>query len=224
MKGIKLLLIAITVQISFMLEAKINVGIEVMPQLSSRISWSAGVDLEIPVTDKLYLSPGAYYSSRHRYDESLWETTEYHPEGDIPISYEKASINIFGDYIHIPFLVGFNSYSNSSYTIKVAGGIYYACLLGGKSTIKMDDNGDVSDMVVPSFKSVIDRRSDFGLCVEAKCLLYKHYQIGINLQHGLIKIYDGMDVQGMRDSYLYHRLGPGVRFHQSAGISLGYVF
>lgn len=224
MKGIRILLIAIAAQISFMLEAQIHVGIEAMPQLSSRLSWSAGVYMEIPISAKLYLSPGLFYSSRHRYNESLWETFEHTPDGEVPISYEKASINIHGDYIHIPFLIGYKEYTRSNYTIKIAGGIYYAYLLGGKSKITMDDNGNVSEMLMPSYVTAIDYRSDFGLCVEAKCLLRKHYQIGVNLQHGLRKIYQGFDMPGIRDPYMYHRLGPGILFHQSAGLSIGYLF
>ena len=224
MKYIKFLLIAVAAFIPLMLKAKINVGIEVMPQLSSRLSWSAGVNLEIPVTDKLYLSSGAFYSSRHRYGESLWTTYEYTPEGEVPVSYEKASIDVHGDYIHIPFLIGYKGYTRPNYTIKVAGGFYYAYLLGGKSKIKMDDNGNVSEMSKPSFITAIDHRSDFGLCVEAKCLLYRHYQIGINVQHGLRKIYQGFDMPGIHDQYMNHRLSPGVQFHQSVGLSLGYLF
>ena len=224
MKGIRLLLIAMVANISFILEAKVNVGIEMMPQLSSRLSWSAGLNLEIPITAKLYLSPGMFYSSRQRYNDSLWETFEYTPEGDVPISYEKASINTHGDYLHIPFLIGCKAYSRHDYSIKVAGGIYYAYLLGGKSKIKMDDNGKVSEILMPSYMTAIDYRSDFGLCVEAKCLLRKHYQIGLNLQHGLRKIYQGFNMPGIRDPFINHRLGPGIQFHQSIGLSLGYMF
>lgn len=226
MKGIRLLLIAIAMNISFILEAKINVGIEVMPQLTSRLSWNAGVNIDIPVTDKLYLSSGAFYSSRHRYDESLWETYEYTPDVYVPISYEKASIDVHGDYIHIPFLIGYKGYTRPNYTIRVASGFYYAYLLGGKSKIKMDDNGNISEVSMPSIITAIDHRSDFGLCVEAKCLLYRHYQIGINVQHGLRKIYQGFDMPGggISDPYLNHRLVPGVQFHQSIGLSFGYLF
>ena len=224
MRYIKTLLITIATFAPLMLEAKINVGIEVMPQLSSRLSWCTGVNLEISVTDKLFLSSGAFYSSRHRYGESLWKTYEYTPDGEVPVSYEKVSIDVHGDYIHIPFLIGYKGYTRPDYTIKVAGGFYYAYLLGGKSKIKMDDNGNISEMVVPSFVTAIDHKSDFGLCVEAKCLLHGHYQIGINVQHGLRKIYQGFDMPGIRDPYISHRLGPGVRFHQSIGLSLGYLF
>ncbi|MDE6552120.1 MAG: PorT family protein [Muribaculaceae bacterium] len=224
MKCIRLLLIAIFANISFILDAKVNVGIEVLPQLSSRFSWSAGVNLEIPIANRLYLSPGAFYSSRHRHDESSWEISEYTPAGDEQISYEKASINIHGDYLHIPFLIGYKGYTRHGHTIKIAGGIYYAYLLGGKSKIKMDDNGNFSEMVVPSFVTAIDYKSDYGLCVEAKCLLYGNYQIGLNVQHGLRKIYQGFNMPGIRDPYISHRLGPGVRFHQSIGLSLGYMF
>lgn len=224
MKGLKLLLVAIAAQLSFTIYAKVNVAVEVLPQLSSRPSWSGGVNLEIPISDKLFLSPGIFYSTRHKYDKSSWETIEYHPDGVIPISYEKASINTHGDYIHIPFLLGFNSFPHGSYTIKIAAGMYYACLLGGKSKIKMDDNGNESEMIMSSFGTAISKRSDFGLCVEAKCLIHRHYQIGINLQHGLIKIYQGYAVAGIQDPFMFHRLGPGVQFHQSIGLSLGYLF
>ena len=224
MKGIRLLLIAITMQIFFVLEAKINIGIEVVPQLTSRLSWNAGVNIEIPVTDKLYLSSGAFYSLRHRYDESLWETYEYISDGKVPISYEKVSIDVHGDYIHIPFLIGYKCYARPNYTIKGAGGFYYACLLGGKSKIKMDDDGSISELSMPSFITAIDHRSDFGLCVEAECLLFRHYQIGINVQHGLRRIYQGFDIPGLREPYLNHRLVPGVQFHQSVGLSFGYLF
>lgn len=224
MKCIKCLLIAITALVPFMINAEINVGIEAMPQMSSRLSWSAGVNLEIPISAKVYLSPGILYSSRHRYNDSLWETYEHTPDSEEIISYEKASINIHGDYINVPILIGYKGYTRSNYTIKVAGGIYYAYLLGGKSKIKMDDNGSLSEIVMPTFVTAIDHRSDFGLCVEAKCLLCRHYQIGINVQHGLRKIYQGFDMPGISDPYLYHRLGSGVQFHQSLGLSLGYLF
>lgn len=224
MKGFKLLLIAIASQISFMIDAKVNLGIEVMPQLSSRLSWCGGVNLEIPVSDKLFLSPGIFYSSRHRYNESLWETFEYQPDGNIPISYEKASIRTHGNYLQVPFMVGLNSFTRGNYTIKIAAGAYYAYPLGGKSKIEMDDNGDVSEIIMYSFGTAIVKRSDFGLCLEAKCLLHRHYQIGLNLQQGLIKNYIGYDVAGIHDNYTYHRLGPGVQFHQSVGLSIGYLF
>lgn len=224
MRGLKCLLIIIVAFVPFMINAKINVGIEAMPQLSSRLSWSAGVNLEIPITTNLYLSSGLLYSSRHRYNDSSWNTYAHTPDGEEIISYEKASINIHGDYIHVPFFIGYKGYTRSNYTIKVAGGIYYAYLLGGKSKIKMDDNGNLSEIVMPTFVTAIDHRSDFGLCVEAKCLLCRHYQIGINVQHGLRKIYQGFDMPGIHDPYLNHRLGSGVQFHQSVGLSFGYLF
>lgn len=217
-------LIAFFSLISLMLSAKVNVGIEVMPQFSDRLSWEAGINLEIPVGDKLYFSPGVAYSSRHRYDQSLLEITKYHPEGDVLVSYEKASLDVKGNYINIPFLVGYKSHVGSAYTIKVACGIYYAYGFSGKSKLKMDDNGEVTQMFLPSYKTAIAKRADCGLCVEAKCLFFGHYQIGLNLQHGLRKIYQGHDVQEINDPFSFHRLGPGVQYHQSIGLSIGYLF
>lgn len=208
----------------FSLSAKVNVGFEVMPQFSDRLSWEAGVNLEIPLGNRLYLSPGLSYSLRHRYNQSLIEITKYSPEGEMLASYEKASLDVKANYINIPFLVGYKGYIGSAYTIKVAGGIYYAYCMSGKSKLAMDDNGNVSQMLIPSFETVIAKRSDFGLCVEAKCLLYKHYQVGLNLQHGLAKIYQGHYVQQINDPLSFHRLGPGLQFHQSIGLSLGYLF
>lgn len=210
--------------ISLTISSKVNVGVEVMPQFSSRVSWTAGVKLEIPIVDKLYFSTGVAYSSRHRYNQSLLETTEFHPEGNVISSYEKASIDVKGNYINIPLLVGYKSYVGSTYTIKLAGGIYYAYGVSGKSKLKMDDNGDISQMFLPSFKTAIGHRSDYGLCIDANCLLYSHYYIGLNLQHGLRKIYEAIEMQGINDPFLFHRLGPGVRFHQSIGLSIGYLF
>lgn len=224
MKGVKIFFLAIVGWLPFLLNAKINIGIEVMPQLTNRLSWATGINVEIPVTGQVYLSPGVFYSTRHRYDESLWQTYEYHPDGDIPTDYEKATMNIHGDYINVPFLIGFKSANNSTYNIKVAGGIYYAYCLGGKSKLRMDNNGDVSHMRLPSYETVIGKRGDFGLCLEVKYLLHSHYQIGLNLQHGLREIYKTHDVQGIKDTTMFHELNPGVRFHQSIGLSLGYIF
>ncbi len=224
MSNIKIFLLAIFSLMAFILNAKVNVGIEVMPQFSSRISWGAGVNLEIPLGDKLYLSPGLGYSLRHRYGESLFKITECRPEGDVVASYEKASIDVKGSYINVPFLVGYKGYIGSAYTIKLAGGVYYAYCTSGKSKLTMDENGSVSQMHLPSCGTVIAKRSDFGLCIEAKCLLHRHFQVGLNLQHGLIKIYEGLDVQTGLDPWTFHRLGPGVQFHQSIGLSLGYLF
>lgn len=223
MRNIKIYLLAIFSLISFILNAKVNVGVEVMPQFSDRLSWGAGVNLEIPLGNKLYISPGLGYSLRHRYNQSLIEITEYSPEGDVLASYEKASIDVKGNYIHIPILLGYKGNIASSYTIKVAGGIYYAHCMSGKSKLTMDDNGNVSQMYLPSYGTVIAKRSDIGLCVEAKCLFHKHYQVGLNLQHGLRKIYQGFDVQRINDPLSFHRLGPGIQFHQSIGLSLGYL-
>lgn len=220
----KFLLIAFFTLMSLKLSAKVSVGIEVMPQFSDRLSWEAGINLEIPVGDKFYFSPGIAYSSRHRYDHSLIEITEHHPEGDVLASYEKASLDVKGNYVNIPFLVGYKGHVGSNYAIKVAGGIYYAYGFSGKSKLKMDDNGDVTQMFLPSYKTAIAKKADYGLCVEAKCLLYGHYQIGLNLQHGLRKIYQGHDVQMIIDPFFFHRLGPGVQFHQSIGLSIGYLF
>ncbi|MBD5358362.1 MAG: PorT family protein [Bacteroides sp.] len=224
MNSKKFSVLAFFTLLSLTLSAKVNVGIEVMPQFSNRFSWEAGINLEIPVGDKLYFSPGIAYSCRHRYNQSLIEITEFHPEGDVVSSYEKASIDVKGHYINIPFLVGYKSYVGSTYTIKIAGGIYYAYGMSGKSKLKMDANGDVAQMFLPSFKTAIGNRSDYGLCIEANCLLYSHYQIGLNLQHGLRKIYKATEVQGINDPFSFHSLGPGVRFHQSIGLSIGYLF
>ncbi len=224
MKALKSFLLAIITLMPFILHAKINVGIEVMPQLSNRFSWGAGINMEFPLAEKLYLSPGVSYSTRHRYDESLWQTYEYSPDGNIPTDYEKASMNIHGDYINIPLLIGFKSTSRTDYAVKVAGGFYYAYCLGGKSKIKMDCNGDVSQIKVPTFETALGKRADFGLCLEVKYLLRSHYQIGLNVQHGLRSVYQPFEVQGKDDTTMFHDLNPGVRFHQSIGLSLGYVF
>ncbi|MDE6341369.1 MAG: outer membrane beta-barrel protein [Muribaculaceae bacterium] len=217
-------LMALLTLISFALSAKVNVGIEVMPEFSDRFSWEAGINLEIPVGDKLYVSPGVEYSLRHRYNQSLIEITEYHPEGNVVAAYEKASVDVRGNYISIPCLVGYKREIGSTYAIKVAGGIYYAYGFSGKSKLKLDDNGSVTQMSLPSYYNTIAKKSDYGLCVEAKCILYGHYQIGLNLQHGLRKIYQGLYVQGMRDPMSLHRVGPGIQYHQSVGLSIGYLF
>ena len=224
MRNIKIYLLAIFSLTSYILNAKVNVGIEVMPQFSDRLSWGAGVNLEIPFGNKLYISPGLSYSLRNRYNQSLIEITKYSPEGDMLTSYEKVSLDVKANYINIPFLVGYKGYIGLAYTIKVAGGIYYAYCMSGKSKLTMDNNGNVSQMLLPSFETVIANRSDFGLCVEAKCLLYKHYQVGLNLQHGLTRNYQGHYVQVINDPISFHRLGPGIQFHQSIGLSLGYLF
>ncbi len=208
---------------AFALSAKVNVGIEAMPQLSNRPSWSAGVNLDIPVADRVYLSPGVYYSTRHRYCESLWQTYEFHPDGNVPTDYEKASAHIHADYLTVPLLVGFKA-SRPGYAFKVAGGLYYAYCLGGKSTLTQDYNGNVSEVRIPSRKTFIGRRPDFGLCFEVKYLLRGHYQVGLNLQQGLREVYQPLGVQGLKDPLMFHELRPGVRFHQSIGLSLGYVF
>lgn len=152
------------------------------------------------------------------------EVTEYHPEGDVVAAYEKASLDVRGNYINIPFLVGYKGYNGSKYTVKVAGGIYYAYGFSGKSKLKIDDNGDVTEEFLPSYNIAIDKRADYGLCVEAKCLLYGHYQIGLNLQQGLRKIYQRLDVPQIRDPFFSHGLGPGIQCHQSIGLSIGYLF
>lgn len=210
--------------IALIASAKVNVGIEVIPQLSTRLSWSAGVNLEIPVNNKMYLSTGISYSTRNRYFDSLIETMEYHPEGDIPADYEKISMNVHADYINIPVLVGYQGTLGSNNVIKVAGGLYYAYCLGGKSKLKMDNNGDVSQETMPSLVTVINNRSDVGLCVEVKYLFLRHFQVGLNIQHGLVKLYQGFTMPGLNDSMIAHNLTPGVKFHQSIGLSLGYVF
>ncbi len=224
MKGERLFSTAMFLFMAFLLNAKVNVGVEVMPQLSTKLSWSAGVNVEIPLNAKLYLSPGVFYSQRHKYGESLWEFYDYLPEGAALTSYEKASVSVFADYISIPIMFGVKKTVNADNAIKIAGGIYYACLLGGKSKLRMDDNGDVSEYKLRSYGNVIDGRSDFGLCVDASYLFHKHYQIGINLQHGLRKIYQSYEMPGIKDEFVTHRLTPGVRFHQSLGLSLAYVF
>ena len=221
---IKIFLLVIFSLTSYILNAKVNVGIEVMPQFSDKLSWGAGVNLEIPLGNKLYLSPGLSYSLRHRYNQSLIEITKYSPEGDMLTSYEKASLDVKANYINIPFLVGYKGYIGSAFTIKAAGGIYYAYCMSGKSKLTMDDNGSVSQMLLPFIETAIAKRSDFGLCFEAKCLFYKHYQVGLNLQHGLTKIYKGHYVQVINDPLSFHRLGPGIQYHQSIGLSFGYLF
>lgn len=224
MKGNKFFLIAIASFMAFALKAKVNAAVELMPQLSNHPSWSAGMNLEIPLTGSLYLSPGVNYSTRHRYGESLWQVYEYHPDGDIPTDYEKASVNIHADYLTVPLLVGFKGTVSSDNTIKLAGGVYYAYCLGGKSKIKVDYNGDMTQIRVPSYETVLGKRSDFGLCFEVKCLLHRHYQIGLNLQQGLKSIYQTHEVQSKEDPERFHELRSGVKFHQSIGFSVGYVF
>ena len=69
MSHTKFSVLAFFMLIYFSLSAKVNVGFEVMPQFSDRLSWGAGVNLEIPLGNKLYLSPGLSYSLRHRYNQ-----------------------------------------------------------------------------------------------------------------------------------------------------------
>lgn len=223
MKGVRFLSLVVAALAAFALSAKVNVAVEVMPQLSNRLSWGAGMQLEVPVAPKVYLAPGLYYSKRHRYCESLWQTYEYHPDGDIPTDYEKASAHVSADWLSVPLLVGFKAI-RPSYAVKLAAGVYYAYCLGGKSKLREDNNGNATDVKLPSCKTFIGNRSDFGLCFEIKYLLRGHYQVGLNLQQGLREIYQTLEVQGMRDPMMFHELRPGVRFHQSIGLSLGYVF
>lgn len=223
MKGRGILTFFVAMLAVFTISAKVNVGVEVVPQLSNRPSWSAGVCMDVPVSDRVYLSPGLYYSTRHRYCESLWQSYEYHPDGVIPTDYEKASAHIHADYISVPLLVGFKAI-RPAYTIKLAAGVYYAYCLGGKSKLRQDYNGNATEVKLPSCKTFISPRQDFGICFEVKYLLRGHYQMGLNLQQGLREIYQTLGVQGMKEPLMFHDLRPGVRFHQSIGLSLGYVF
>lgn len=223
MKIIRILSIIVFAFAPIMLFAKIGVGIEIMPQLSSRFSWAAGVNLDVPISDRLYFSPGVFYSMRHRGDESLMQTYEYHPEGDKPTDYDKTTLNMHADYIHVPLLVGWNAsqYDNS---VKVACGVYFAYCVGGNSTIKQDFNGEMTQYDNSTSGTLVGNKLDFGLCLEAKYLFRKHYQIGINIQQGLRDIYKSIYMPAKIDTAFSHHLRPGVRMHQSIGLSLGYVF
>lgn len=227
MKGRGILTFFVAVLPVFTISAKVNVGVEVVPQLSNRPSWSAGVSMEVPLADRVYFSPGLHYSTRHRYCESLWETYEYHPEGPIPTEYEKVSAHIHAEYLSVPLLVGFKA-TRPAYTIKLAAGVYYAYCLGGKSRLRHDYDGNVMNNKLPSCKTFISPRQDFGICFEVNYLLRGHYQMGLNLQQGLREIYQTLGVQSVKyemgDNPMFHDLRPGVRFHQSIGLSLGYVF
>lgn len=223
MKIIRILSVIAIALAPIMLFAKIGVSVEVMPQLSSRFSWSAGVNVDVPVSDRIYFSPGIFYSTRHRGDESLLQTYEYHPEGDTPTDYDKSTLNMHADYIQVPLLMGWNV-SRDYNSVKVACGVYFAYCVGGSSTAKQDFNGDVTKYNISTSGTLVRNKLDFGLCLEAKYLWRKHYQIGINIQQGLRDIYDSVWMPSKMDTALSHQLRPGVRMHQSIGISLGYVF
>lgn len=224
MRYLRIIFILMLSLITLETNAKVKVGIEVMPQLSTRLSWSIGANLEIPVSEKMFFATGAFYSTRHRYSESLIQTMEYHPDGLIPTDYEKVSLNIHANCVNIPVLIGFQNQIGTNNAIKVAGGLYYAYYTGGKSKLQIDNNGEVDEEIWPSLLTAINKRSDIGLSIEVKYLLHEHYQIGINLQHGLVKLYQGFEMAGLKDPMATHSLTPGVKFHQSIGLSLGYLF
>ena len=223
MKIIKTLCIIAFALAPIMLFAKIRIGVEVMPQFSSRFSWAAGVNVDVPISDRICFSPGLFYSMRHRGDESLLQTYEFHPEGDLPTDYDKSTLNMYADYVQIPLLLGWHAsrYDNS---VKVACGVYLAYCVGGNSTIRQDTNGYKTQYNISTLGALVKEKLDFGLCIEAKYLWRRHYQIGINIQQGLRGIYDAIYVSGNMDTAQTHQLRPGVRMHQSVALSLGYVF
>jgi hypothetical protein len=214
----KVIIASLMIMATSNMDSQTKFNVEAGPQYSPNLSWRIGVNSEIPISNRLSVVPGIYWSSRHRVTkESISHTDE---EG----TYNKSKESSFhANYITLPVRLGIRiSRLNSINKLQILVGPYIAYGTNGKGTITETVNGIKNDVKYDSFENngMFKSRWDYGLDSEIQYTYKNKIKLGVFVENGFKKLYESdNDFEKVIDELFKVNMN-----NISAGIVVGYQF
>ena len=212
--SIALLLIMATLNVNSQTKFSIEAG----PQYSPDLSWRIGVNSDIPISSRLSVVPGLYWSNRHRVTK---ENSSYEDEGG---TYNKSKESSYSaNYITLPVRLGIRiSRLNSINKLQILVGPYIAYGTNGNGTITKIVTGIENDVKYDSFgnNGMYKSRWDYGLDSEIQYTYKNKFQLGVFVESGFKKLYESdNDFEKVMDDLFKINT-----VNVTAGIVVGYQF
>lgn len=193
-------------------------SVEAGPQYSPNLSWRIGLNSEIPISNRLSVVPGLYWSNRHRITK---ESFSYTDENE---SYNKSNESSFhANYITLPVRLGIRiSRLNSINKLQILVGPYIAYGTNGKGTVTYIKNGIETATKYDSFgdNGMYKSRWDYGLDSEIQYTYKNRIKLGAYVESGFKKLYESDNDFGKVIDELFKVNTINV----TAGIVVGYQF
>ncbi len=202
--------------------SQVNYSVELGPQLSTALSWRAGVALDIPINNRYSIASGFYYVTRHHTDSETTNVSVGNPDtGDRDIFSMTADYNTHGRYIQIPVGLGLNFDRANGDHYALIVGCYMAYGIGGKTKVRTESRNTVKRTEYSSFgDGFIHPRFDYGLNVEYKYAFHGHFQLGAYAEVGFKQIYHSPSIY----SEILSELFKINAINLTLGVSVGYRF
>ena len=193
-------------------------SVEAGPQYSPNLSWRIGLNSEIPISNRLSVVPGLYWSNRHRITK---ESFSYTDENE---SYNKSNESSFhANYITLPVRLGIRiGRLNSINKLQILVGPYIAYGTNGKGTVTNIKNGIETATKYDSFgnNGMYKSRWDYGLDSEIQYTYKNKFKLGVFVESGFKKLYESdNDFEKVMDDLFKINT-----VNVTAGIVVGYQF
>lgn len=151
----------------------------------TRTSFNAGVMVDIPLLQSIYLQSGLYYTSKGFKDKGDdWKTT--------------AS----ADFIELPILASYRYDFGDAAQLQFNFGPYFAYGIGGKWK-EENGNKEYSD----DFFDDDTHKFDMGLQVGGGVTISQHYYIGVAYEWGLTNLWKDSDDDSLKSKNLMINVG-----------------
>jgi hypothetical protein len=142
----------------------------------TRTSFNAGVSVDIPLLQSIYLQSGLYYTSKGtKYKDDDWK--------------ETSSAN----YLEIPVLASYRYDFGDAAQLQFNVGPYFAYGIGGKYKEEEGDEEYSSD-----FFDEDTKKFDMGLQVGGGVTISKHYYIGAAFEWGFTNLWKDADDESLK--------------------------
>ena len=152
----------------------------------SHTGFHAGVNVDIPLLQSLYLATGLYYTVKG----FSGEETEGGHSGEYKVE-QKSSAN----YLEIPVLASYRYNFSDNAQLQVNVGPYFAYGIGGKIKIKETDGVYSSGQLITNeieeevdYFNDEDNKFDVGLQIGAGVTFAKHIYLGLAYEFGFINV------------------------------------
>ena len=209
----KIFLAAILAMTALSASAETNVNLIFSPQFDSKFGVRVGADFDIRLgQSKFSFVPGFYWSLRVN---SSAPSISY--DGHVE-QYAKSYDT--SNWISVPLRFAFNIKPGSEkLQTQLFLGPYVAVGLGGTTTVKDPDTGEVISKADSFSKDgYYDRRFDAGLNLGANFIIKKHFVLGVWGEFGFVSL--GNDL-----SHSFPGIFTAVyTFNVGGGLNLGYRF
>lgn len=169
-----------------------NVTGDDLRKQSSHTGFHAGVVVDIPLMESLYIQPGFFYTVKG------FEWERYHIA-------RKAS----PAYLEIPILASYRYPISDDVQLQINFGPYLAYGIGGKVKTTDHDNNDMEGEY--NYFDAEIHKFDMGLQIGVGVTIAKHYYVGIGYEFGLTKInkddYDYDEVESIKNKNFFISVG-----------------